>query len=451
MSATRTVDSARQAAYEALRRVDHDDAYLNLVLPDLLDRRQLSARDAAFATELAYGTSRWRGSYDAVLDDRVRHGVDSLQPPVHIALLIGCHQLLSMRVASHAAVATTVDLVRAVAGEPPVRLANAVLRSVAERDLDDWMTTVAPTYQTDPIGHLSVVHSHPRWIVDAYRAVLPDLEDVRRVLVANNTPSHVTLVVRPHLADLADVAELPGSRGRLSPYAWRLSSGRPAAIPLVEQGRVGVQDEGSQLAALALAETAPSGRWLDLCAGPGGKAALLTGLSATSGSHLVAVERQQHRARLVAAALHPYSSRPAVVVADSKVPPWAGRRWDAVLADVPCTGLGALRRRPELRWRRRATDLDTLVPLQHSLLDAALDSVVADGVVAYVTCSPHAAETVGVLEGALAGRHDVEALDTAQALARVTGKDMFGRGPYVQLWPHIHDTDAMFIALLRRS
>jgi 16S rRNA (cytosine967-C5)-methyltransferase len=334
------------------------------------------------------------------------------------------------------------------------------------------MRELAPSYDADPIGHLEVTCSHPRWIIEAYRDVLGELDHVRALLVANNTPAPVTLAVRPGLAQLSDLADIPGEPGRWSPFGWRLAGGSPATVSLVQDGRVGVQDEGSQLAAQALAAAAPGGRWLDLCAGPGGKAALLAGLarSGTAGgsssapsdaersgpaaprAELLAVEREPHRARLVADALRAYTSVPRVVVADGTVPPWNDASFDAVLVDVPCTGLGALRRRPESRWRRQPADLDSLVPLQRRLLASALDSTRPGGVVGYVTCSPHRDETVGVVESVCATREDIEPMDTPRVLAEAIGAEAadFGRGPYVQLWPHVHDTDAMFVALLRR-
>jgi 16S rRNA (cytosine967-C5)-methyltransferase len=452
----RSVDAARRTAYDALRRVETEDAYLNLVLPALLDQHAVPARDAALVTELAYGTSRRLGSYDAVLDACVRGGVGVLQPSVHTALLLGCHQLLALRVPAHAAVSTTVDLVRTVAGERPVRLANAVLRAVSRRDLDSWMAIVAPGFDIDPIGHLSVVHAHPRWIVEAYRDVLQDLDEVAGLLAANNTPPCVTLAVRPGLAEVDDLARYPGEPGRWSPYAWRLASGNPASIPLVAEGRAGVQDEGSQLTALTLAVAAPEspGWWLDLCAGPGGKAALLSGLATEHGGRLVAVEPQRHRARLVVDSLRAYEVPAQVVIADGTVPPWPPASFDAVLADVPCTGLGALRRRPESRWRRRPGDLDTLVPLQRRLLISALDAARKGGVVVYATCSPHDAETRAVVDAVLSERSDVTEEDARitlrRAVPRAAGADL-GPGPHIQLWPHRHETDAMFIALLRRG
>ena len=191
---------------------------------------------------------------------------------------------------------------------------------------------------------------------------------------------------------------------------------------------------------------APRGPWLDLCAGPGGKAALLTGLALEQGDALMASERQPHRATLVAAALRAYRRAPLVIAADATVPAWKPGSFVRVLADVPCTGLGALRRRPEARWRRQPSDLADLVPLQTALLRTAVDALAPGGVVAYVTCSPHVAETEEVVAAVLADG-GLEVGDAATLLPEVPDA---ARGPYLQLWPQRHGTDAMFCAVLRR-
>jgi len=215
-----------------------------------------------------------------------------------------------------------------------------------------------------------------------------------------------------------------------------------------------VQDEASQLAALALTRVevdAPDRRWLDLCAGPGGKARLLAGLAATAGARLAATDARPHRARLVRAATAA-SQAAGVVVADGTVPAWRPGSFDRVIADVPCSGLGALRRRPEARWRKSPADVAGLGGLQRDLLASAIGAARPGGVIAYVTCSPHAGETRAVVADVLRGRTDVTVLDAPAVLAEVP--DLACPAPdgkYAQFWPHRHGTDAIFLALLRRG
>jgi 16S rRNA (cytosine967-C5)-methyltransferase len=445
------VDPARQAAYSVVHAVSVRDAYANLALASALREHGLAGRDAGFATELAHGTLRRRGTYDEVLRRNVNRSLPDLDPGVLDVLRLGAHQLLGMRVPAHAAVATSVDLSRQVAGEGPSKLVNAVLRKVADRDLDGWLGEVAPDYDTDPEGHLATVHAHPRWVVSAFRAALGgSLEEAGRALAADNEPARVTLAARPGRSTVEELTAAGGSRARWSPYAVELD-GDPHRLPAVAEGRAGVQDEGSQLVALAVASAPMSGadrRWLDLCAGPGGKAALLAGLADGRDARLLAVDRQAHRARLVAGTLGTAAGVLGTVVADGTRSAWRPAAFDRVLVDAPCTGLGALRRRPDARWRRRPEEVDELHPLQVQLLESALHSVRPGGVVAYVTCSPHLHETRDVVAAVLESRADATQIDARPLLPGVPD---LGPGPQVQLWPHRHNTDAMFLAVLRRD
>ncbi len=432
------VDAPRLAAYDVLEAVRTDDAYANLVLPRLLRERGIEGRDAAFSTELVGGTLRGLRSYDAVIDHLAGRGPD---PGVRDALRLGAHQLLGMRVPDHAAVTSTVELVRTRIGHKPAGFANAVMRRIAARDLDGWM---------DELGaSLAVRHSHPDWVVEALTRSLGRPEELTALLAADNARPAVTLVARP---GHSTVAELGGEPFAISPLAAVLEGGDPGAVPAVREGRAGVQDAGSQLVALALSRAPLTGdddRWLDLCAGPGGKAALLAALASQSGARLLANERAPHRSKLVAQALR--ATGGLVVTGDGTRPPWPEGTFDRVLVDAPCSGLGALRRRPESRWRRTPADVGELVPLQRALLGSALDSVRPGGVVLYATCSPVLEETTEVVVAVLGSRTDTR-LESALALVPEAADAESAHLPgAVQLWPHRHGTDAMFMALLRRS
>ena len=442
-------DAPRRAAYDLLRAVDERGAYANLVLPGMLGDRGLTGRDAGFATELAYGTLRGRGTYDAVLAACVDRPIGQLDPPVLDLLRLGAHQLLAMRVPAHAGVGATVELARSVVGDGRASLVNAVLRKVSARDLPQWLELVAPDRERDPVGNLAVTYSHPAWVVEAFRDALGgSLPRTQELLAADNAPAAVCLVARPGRSTVEELVELGAEPGSWSPYAARLPGGAPGQLAAVREGRAGVQDEGSQLVAVALAQASLSGpdeRWLDLCAGPGGKAGLLGALAGPRGATLLAAELAGHRARLVAQSV---GGTALVVVADGTAPPWLPGSFDRVLADVPCTGLGALRRRPEARWRRQPADIARLGRLQRQLLTAAAESVRPGGLVAYVTCSPHLAETQVVVGDVRRARGDLEPVDARPYLPGVPD---LGAGPFVQLWPHLHGTDAMFLALLRRT
>ncbi|PZM95386.1 MAG: methyltransferase, partial [Actinobacteria bacterium] len=413
-------------------------------------------RDAAFATELTYGTLRAVGTLDAVVAAAARRPVERIDPPTRDALRLGAYQLLRMRVPAHAAVSSTVDLVRVVA-PAAIGFANAVLRVIASRDFDAWIAELAPDAEADPIGHLALAHQHPAWIVRAFAEALGgDLAETTELLIANNERPAVHLCARPGRAEAARLAEeVGGTPGRFSPYAVYLPGGDPGELAALRDGRAHVQDEGSQLVAAALVAAPLDGtdrRWLDLCAGPGGKAGLLGALAAERGAEVTAVEVAEHRARLVteATAGLPVHVHCADGRAVGRYPALPEGGFDRVLVDAPCTGLGALRRRPESRWRRQPSDLPPLTQVQRELLVAALRAVRPGGVVAYVTCSPHIVEThVTVVEATRRFGRPVDFVDARPLLPE--GMPEIGDGPTVQLWPHRQGTDAMFLAVLRRT
>ncbi|MBX6371329.1 MAG: rRNA cytosine-C5-methyltransferase [Acidothermus sp.] len=432
----------RAVALDVLIAVRERDAYANLLLPARLDAAGLSERDAALTTELVAGTLRMLGSYDAILDACLRRPA-KVRPVVRDILRLGVHQLLGMRLPAHAAVHETVELARHRAGAASVPLVNAVLRRVAGRDLAAWLAELTPP--DDPLGALALRYGHPRWIVEAFAQRLPDLGDVEALLRADNEPAPVHLAARPGHCEVGELVADGARPGRWARTAAILDAGAPRRIAAVREGRARVQDEGSQLVVLALADAEsaetgrPTGWWLDLCAGPGGKTALLAGEAARRDRRVLAVDVRPHRAALI-----PRDPAVRIVAADGRRGPWRPGSFDRVLLDAPCSGIGALRRRPELRWRRSVADVRKLQEIQVALLEAALSAVRPGGLVAYVTCSPHPDETVAVVERVAAA---VEVLDARAVLPQVPE---LGPGPFIQLWPHRHGTDAMFLALLRR-
>lgn len=448
----RPVDQARRAAFDALRAVHAGGAYANLALTEILDRRHLDERDAALATELVAGTSRLQGTYDAILEAAAGRPLSSLQPAVVDVLRLGTHQVLSMRIPTRAAVDSAVDLAGTAIGERVTGLVNAVLRKVAADSLDEWVDRLSAG--TTGVARLAVRTHHPLWIAETYADLLG--EEAAAALGADNLAPRPTLVVRPGLAERAELVAAGAVATRWSPYG-AVADGNPADFAAVREGRAGVQDEGSQLVALALSRVeAPAGPWLDMCAGPGGKAALLTGIARSRGEDVLAAELAEHRAGLVAQALRGYRPAARVICADGTRPAWPARSFARVMLDAPCTGLGALRRRPESRWRHRPEDLDDLVPLQAQLLVSAIRSTLPGGVVAYVTCSPHASETEDVVQTVVEELGDdgigIEVLDAPSFLPEVPDcarPDPWRGDWFVQLWPHRHGTDAMFLALLR--
>jgi 16S rRNA (cytosine967-C5)-methyltransferase len=453
-----SVQGARRVAYDVLRAVDSADAYANLVLPHAVSRAGLDAKDAALATELTYGTLRRRGTYDAVIRVASDRPTEQVDPPVLDALRLGVHQLLSTRVPSHAAVHESVELARAAAGRGAAGFANAVLRRVARDTPGSWFERAAASARSDD-ERLGITSSHPVWVLRAFRRALAAEDrgsELEALLAADNDAPRVMFAALPGLEEIpSDTA-----RGRFSPVAFASAGGDPEKRVTESGNRVRVQDEGSQLAALALSRAEavrPGERWLDLCAGPGGKTAMLAAEALRADALLDANEIVPARAELVRRAVAGVPLAVDVTEEDGRAR--AARApgvYDRILVDAPCTGIGALRRRPEARWRKSAADVPALSTLQRELVEAALGAVRPGGIVAYVTCSPHLAETAGVLaEVRRTFGDDIEELDARAVVAEVS-RSPIDLPPQTdgslraQLWPHRHGTDAMSIALLRR-
>ncbi|MEP9392568.1 transcription antitermination factor NusB [Gordonia sp. VNQ95] len=449
----KAVDQVRVTARDVLRAVRERDAYANLLLPKLLRERHISGRDAALATELTYGTARAQGLLDAVIAAAAGRPVADIDGKLLDVLRLGTYQLLRTRIGAHAAVSTSVDLVRAEDGQGPAGFVNAVLRKVSQRDEDLWTDELAPPMSEDLLGNLAFRYAHPRWIAEVFFDALGgSYGQLQAALAADDERPPVHLVARPGFITAEELALTSGGEvGRYSPYCVYLPGGDPGDVEAIRQGYAGVQDEGSQLVARAVTVAdigEDGGRWLDMCAGPGGKAALIGAIADIDNAHLDAIEVSAHRADLIRGVVRDLPVD--VHVADARdIVEHTGLAagFDRILLDAPCTGLGSLRRRPEARWRRQPSDVPELVALQKDLLGEALRLVRPGGIVVYSTCSPHPAETTGVVDEVVASVDGARQLDARP----LVGADDVGDGPHVQLWPHIHGTDAMFLAAITKD
>ncbi|AEI09449.1 ribosomal RNA small subunit methyltransferase B [Corynebacterium resistens DSM 45100] len=464
-------DRVRDLVLQVLRDVTQEGAFANLALPKALKQERLTGRDAAFATELTYGTLRALGLLDAVIAKAAGRPVAKIDSMVLDILRLGAYQVLRTRVDDHAAVDTAVNLAKANGEGKASGFVNGVLRTITRTPAEDWLARVAGG---DGIADLGLRHAHPGWIAAAFNSALggnddapaPDLESA---LAADDERPQVHLAARPGQMSGEELALVTGGdEGKFSPYAVYLSEGAPGDIEPVRDRLASVQDEGSQLIALALVrasigsgEAVDRGRWLDLCAGPGGKTAFIASWAVAEQARVDAIEVAPHRAKLVTSAVenlpvnvHVGDGRKVREIAGLDVPQ---QGFDRVLVDAPCSGLGALRRRPEARWFKQPDDIPSLVALQKELLTSALEVTAPRGVVIYSTCSPHQAETTDVVR-AVADKTGAEILDVREYLPELAATDAAARlsdgartadPRFVQLWPHRHGTDAMFIAALR--
>jgi len=436
-------DAVRLLVYDILREVNRSDGYSNLLLPQALTATNFEQRDKGFATELLYGTLRMQGRHDYIASQVSDRPWSEVDDGIVDVVRLGAHQLFEMRVPSHAAVSATVELARKVIGESKASFVNALLRKMSAKSLEEWLE---PAQQIkDPVERLAIIYSHPEWIVSAYFDLLRDFDEVEALLAANNVAATPTIVWWPGRSNAAEFIELGATATRYSTHGFKFE-GTPASLEAVRHRRAGIQDEGSQLVAEIFAKVvADTDDWLDLCAGPGGKAALLSALAKESGKKFSANEVSQVRAKLVEQVI----GGARILVSDGREISSMGEEFGAILADVPCTGLGALRRRPEVRWRRTVADLRELTQLQRELAEGAISVLKDGGFFGYATCSPHLAETSIAVSDILRKHPELEIVDLQPYLPSHLEGAL--RDKSLSLWTHRHETDAMYLTVFRKK
>ena len=435
-------DAARLLAFDLLTEVNRNDGYSNLLLPQALNASKLDDRDRSLVTELLYGTLRMQGKHDWVLAQISDRPWSEVDPGIVDICRLGVHQIHEMRIPDHAAVAATVEVARKRIGESKASFVNALLRSVTRKSIEDWFAPLITL--SDPVERLAITYSHPEWIVSAYYDLLKDWNEVEAALKINNEAATPTLVSWPGFSSQQDLIDIGGEPTEFSPYGvhWK---GNPGALDLIKARKIGVQDEGSQLVAEVFSKVATGNSWLDLCAGPGGKAALLSSIARERGITFTANEISQARAELVKQVVH----GDRVMVSDGRAIGLSDEKFDAILIDAPCTGLGALRRRPEVRWRRTLQDLRALTQLQRELVDSAIQALNPGGVLGYATCSPHLAETsiqIADIRKKHSDLHQIIVDDFLPSSLHDATRD-----GAMSLWTHKHGTDAMYLALFRKK
>ncbi len=423
--------TARAIAVETVRRVTDEDAYSTRVLPALLGRSRLDARDRALATELALGTLRRIPGLDRAIGLRASRSVARMSPGARAALRLGAYQLLFMRIPRHAAVSESVDL-----ATPRERgFVNAVLRKIAEDPPD------APTGSTDDDIFLRTGMS--QWAVRELRLLLGDDE---AELAAEAFGERGLLCLRTNTCRTSVEAFVRGLKAsghtphqaRLHPDCVLLDGGDPARLRGYKQGWFAVQDQASAFVVVAL-DPQPGDRVLDVCAAPGGKTAHIACIVG-DGGRVVASDVRPERASLVRSTADRLGGAVRVLVQDGTRPAIEGS-FDRVLVDAPCSGMGSARRRPELLWRPRRGDLSSLARLQVAIASAAADRLRPGGRLIYSVCTFPRAETDAVCDALIRYRPDLEP-------AGIDGPD--GASARIRLWPHRHGSDGMFVAAFRR-
>ncbi|MDR7483026.1 MAG: 16S rRNA (cytosine(967)-C(5))-methyltransferase RsmB [Armatimonadota bacterium] len=443
---------AREAAFTVLLRTEAAGAFATVLLFRTLQRSRLAAADRALATTLVLGVLRHRGRLDWALAAFLRRPLHDLPPAIRTILRLGAYQVLDLtRIPAAVAVDEAVALARRHGHPGTAGLVNAVLRRLSADG-----SPPPPDPAADPAGHLAVVHSQPRWLVERWLARW-DAADVTALAAACTRPAPSvvranTLVATPEEVRLALAARgVPVAAGLL-PEALRVRGALTARLPLYARGLFAMQDEGAMVVARALAPTAGS-VVIDACAAPGGKTSHLAALMRNTG-RLVACD--VHPGKLAALAHRCATMGASNVEAHHLDARSLGRAFprqaDAVLVDAPCTGLGVVRRRPDVKWRVAAGDLARCAALQREILAGAAGAVRSGGVLVYSVCSLEPEEGPDVVRAFL-GRHPEFRFDSLPATVprTVNGWPLEGaEAGEVLLLPHRHDTDGFYVARLAR-
>jgi 16S rRNA (cytosine967-C5)-methyltransferase len=444
-------ETARSLALEILQRVEKTDAYANLLLDAWLRKRRLAAADRALATELTYGVLRWQGKLDYLLGRVLDRPILVLDPPVRHILRLGTYQLCCLdRIPDFAAVDEAVELTRWAGVARSAGYVNAVLRAIVRGREEP-----PPVPARDPHDYWSSLGSHPRWLVERWIARL-GAEEAGRLMAANNEAPPLGVVVNQLKAGIQEArgvlpdAGVEVQPGRFVAGAFSLrGAGAPEALQGFREGWLIPMDEAGALPVLAL-RLGEGLRALDACAGGGSKSALMAGAVGWKGE-IVALDQSPRAIRRLEAArrrLGLEMVKPQLQDARAAGAMWP-RGFARVLLDAPCTGLGTIRRRPEIKWRRRAEDLPRAARLQAELLEGVAAAVAEDGLLVYSTCSLEPEETDGVVEEFLRTHPEFRREDPAAAVA--SRADLVGADGFLRAWPHRHGTDGFFVACLRRG
>jgi 16S rRNA (cytosine967-C5)-methyltransferase len=436
-----------------LERVERAGAYADLALHAALRRSRLAPADRALATELVYGTLRWRGRLDFLLSRVLERDFDTLEPLVATLLRLGAYQIVFTRsVPDSAAVDQTVRCARAVGAERATGLVNGVLRRLAR--IHEKIPL--PDLMDDPLGHLTGVLSLPPWIAERWLEIF-GAEEAAMLAKASNSVPPITARVNPLRSSRQVLIEelaprLPDVRPcRLAPRGVVLGHrGHPAHDPAFLEGRFTIQDEASQLV-VAYLEPQPGERILDVCAAPGTKTTAIAEEIGDAGE-IVAVDRNVRRLRLVgrdARRLGLTNITTCEHDAMRTLRGFAARGvFDRILVDAPCSGLGTLRRNPDARWRVRPGDPRRLAEIQTAILRNAAATLRPGGILVYSTCTLLPEENEMVVEALLSEARDLRLLP-GEAAPEAT-RSLVGADGYLRCFPHLHDTDGFFAARLER-
>lgn len=448
--------SAREVAVRALRDIDVKAAFANLALDAHLSKSKLPGRDRGLATEIAYGTTRRLVTIDWALGHVLTRPLAQVDPYIRAILRTALYQLLYMdRIPASAAVDEAVELAKTYGHEGVAKFVNGVLRSLLRRRSDlPW-----PDPERDPLAALALRHSYPDWLVEEWTRHF-GVNVASELMEAGNQVPPLTVRANSLKVSRAALAEALAAEGvetlptRFSPQGLVVqeisSAGSLDGLKAMKQGLMTVQDESSMLVSPALA---PQPGWtvIDMAAAPGGKSTHLAELMQNLG-RVIAVDIHPHKIELISE----NSRRLGATIVEGlcadarEIGKLMPGRADAVLCDVPCSGLGTLARRADARWRKQPGEIAELAPLQRSILESAALALKPGGLLLYSTCTIHPAENEEMVRAFLSDHPEFTLADLAPILPAALPPDSFTEG-MLHLLPHRHGTDGFFIARMQKA
>lgn len=425
--------TARSIAFGIYSEIDKKQLYANIEVPRQLNLSELSSSEKARVTDLVHGTFRWQLFLATAIEISANRNKEKIETSILNLLCLAGYEILFGKTAKEILVSEWVNEAKRNIGEKSAGFVNAVLRRISEKDFLTWQSEISARYP----NRMDLVWSHPAWIIDKYREVISDEKEIIKLLNSNNEPP-----VLWHFKQNQD-----GANSALAPTA-KIATNRSSS-------EVRFQDAASQAAAYLLANFRVNEMetdWLDACAAPGGKTTTLAQTSPLKNVKITAVDIHPHKEQLIKQSTKSLKNI-EVLIGDSRLSPWKDKKFDRVLIDAPCTGLGAIRRRSESRWKKHASDIKELTSNAKEIFDAAFKSTKNYGYIEYVVCSPIIEETDEFVRWALASYPHLRLIPPEEYLT-VFGEN--GAKDYVTLsknglrfWPHLHNSDAMFVSLFQ--
>lgn len=446
-SNTELYRGVRGIAVKILNRIDRTDAYLEKLLETELKNPELSGPDKSLLFEIVHGVIRWSGRIDWILNSFYKGQFSKCIPNIKNAMRVALYQILFLdRIPEYAAVNEAVEFIKRIQGQKPADLTNAVLRNII-RNKDSLRY---PDQEADLIEYLSVYYSHPSWMIKRWihRFDRKSLEDL---LAANNSKPQMmlrcnTLKTTPkELAELLESVDLSFQPGLYLDDYFRLKGlSNITDWEYFTRGYFTIQDESTGFAC-RLMGLKPGMRVLDLCAAPGGKTAYLAALMNDSGE-ITALDKYESRLRIMDRNMKRLGLQ-SVKTVEANALEYEAEPFDAVLLDAPCSGLGTLSKKPDIKLKRDQFEIRELTKLQSALIDKAAALVRSGGTLVYSTCTIEPEENTDIINGFLQ-RHTEFTLCSAADLVPAAVVNEAG---CVQTYPHIHQMDGAFAARLIKS